>query len=196
MLYLKAKGNQSDIFTNRYPNAEVGFMRSDESKDVSISIIESLLNDTGFSGFEFGTSFSLRFDRNTPAKLQGAELPWRVELRLDTEWGFGEQSDWEKRIVDEGASDSPSPEEPLQAFELTRLRWSEGSNVSTVKFNETKLTICFENGKEIYALSDDDESSWDIVEYGIHESEAQWIVTFENGTLSTKMPASISSTTQ
>lgn len=163
-------------------------MTNDLQGNDSIAILKCLLDDTGFAGFSFSTSFSLRFERNHPGTFRGNALPWAVELRLDAPWWIGDHDKWEQRIEKEAPLEAPSPEEPLQAFELAKLRWSEGADVSSVECDPKTLKIVFENRTELFVDLEEADSFWEIVEYGVCEIDSRWSVTWEGATLSSRSP--------
>lgn len=163
-------------------------MTSEKIECDEIMLLKALLCDTGLAGFTFNTSFSLRFERNNAASFLGDELPWCVELRLDAEWGFGDIESWQKRVACEGPSGSPSPDEPIQAFELARLRWTDGANISDVAFDGRVLRIFFDNQTQLFVDSQESDSYWDIIEYGVPENDAKWNVVCEGSVLSVNFP--------
>lgn len=155
----------------------------------AIELTQALLRNTYFEGFKFDTSFTLRFSRNTKSQFQGYLLPMRIELRLLHDWWFYSRKEWEKRLAHFPLKDSVEPDEPVQAFELANLRWSEESIVKCVSLNDKRLFISFNNGKEITASCEESEGeSWVLCEYGVDEANQLWSVVCEDGNLFVRTP--------
>jgi hypothetical protein len=152
-------------------------------------LTHALLYNTHFEGYEFNTSFTLRFGRNSPIQFQGHALPMRVELHLLNNWWFYSRETWQKRLALFPLKDPVEPDEPVQAFELTDLRWSEGSIINCVSLMDEKLFISFINGKEITVSCKPCEGeSWILREFGIDEHKQMWSVVSENGDYFVKTP--------
>ena len=126
-------------------------------KEKAKEVICALLNDTGFSGFSFDTSFKLRFYRNKTAKYNGKTLPWEVQINILTEWWFGSKEDWLSKVSRMSCGKVQEQDEPVKAYELACLRWIEGSEVKKVTVNDHIMEILFQNGKLISMLLESEE---------------------------------------
>lgn len=161
--------------------------RQDKAKAESLTC--ALLEGTGLSGFWFGTSFTLRFERSDMKYFNSHKLPWAVELQLLGEWWFNTKEKWCQTVERLAAKETAEPEEPAQAYELVRLRWSEGSTVKAVSFDDEKMAITFANGTFLSAsLNSTEDYAWRISVPDICESDEQWSVVCEEGKLFLRTP--------
>lgn len=142
-------------------------------------IIQALFSDCGFDGFRFNTSFSLRFTRDKQGQYEDQNLPWAIELLLEGDWWFDAKDTWDIRVSNLAPADSVDPEEPIQAYDLAHLRWSEGSGLESVKISSEFLVLTFKNGKILSVSSKPIEGpSWIVESVG---DEDVWSVVCEGG---------------
>lgn len=142
-------------------------------------LLRQLLVGTGFAGFAYGTSFSLRFERNSAAP----GLPWALELRLDATWWFGAFEVWERDVADISAPNVPDPEEALQAARLVGFRWASGSEVAGADFDGQILEVAFTSGETLFVTAEESDESWALAEPGHSPHLSGWAVWFEHGEL-------------
>jgi hypothetical protein len=151
-------------------------------------VLQSLLRGAGFSGFAFGCNFRLWFDRVSGAPVDGVGDPQELELTIEANWRIGDEADWQakvRRLAPEGAVE---PEEPVQAYELALMRWSEGSNVSDVVLKAGELRVTTRGGATIVIGSSVErgETAWCIGQRGVPEHEATWSVCCVDGVVYVK----------
>lgn len=147
-------------------------------KGTALEILVRWLTGAGFSGFRFDTSFSLFFYRDVSASYMGSELPCASELHLLGDWWVGSTGEWHDKVDKLGVG--IEPDEPVKAYELTKLRWSEGTRVKNVSLSENVLAIAFQDETICIAMQTDDEYAILLKEPGVNEEEAQWSVTCVN----------------
>jgi hypothetical protein len=152
-----------------------------------VELLTQWLMGAIFVGFRFGSNFTLFFDREDEAKFEGKSLPWQIRLDLLEDWWFGNEREWREKVANDGVG--VEPEEPIKAFELAKLRWSEGAVVSSVVANETKLSISFENGTVIHVqLTEEDEYTYSARENCEVSGVSEWRVTLDGTGFHLKAP--------
>jgi hypothetical protein len=162
----------------------------DEARDIA----KVLLEHTGFAGFTFSTQFSLRFSRDRPGTFRGHALPAEVELVLHGDWWLDDLDDWRLRVARLAPVGAVEPEEPVQAYELALLRWTENTTVSSVELSGNSLRLRFGNGRVLTADGDEAEGrSWTIGIPGVDEPSARWWVAADGGALYVRAPRNSSS---
>lgn len=145
-----------------------------------------LLKNCGFSGYRFDTSFTLSFTRNIAEKYEGNDLPWAVEVQIPGEWWFDTKTEWNEILTRLMPHKCPQPEEPVQAYELTLLRWTEGTDIETVCFDGELLVVKFKNQRTISISSEPVEDySWVIEAI---EGDKKWSVVSEGGKFYSHIP--------
>ncbi|SHL49386.1 hypothetical protein SAMN02745216_05267 [Desulfatibacillum alkenivorans DSM 16219] len=165
--------------------------KTKKDRRVGEALIGAILKGGGFSGFRFDTAFCLRFERSEPGEINGNEIPWIFELQILTEWWFGAKEDWKKRVKSFQEKHCLDTDEPLKAYELTCLRWSEGGTVDLINMGDNCLTIVFKNGKSLsISLESDVDFAWIVQEPNVSEEDSQWSVVCECGELFVRMPYS------
>jgi hypothetical protein len=155
--------------------------------DKALELLFCWLVGSGFSGFKFDTGFSLYFSRGSEGSFCGYSLPWLMELQLLGHWWFGAEKEWLKKIdkIGEGIE----PDEPVKAFELTKLRWSEGALVKNVTYKDGIIAIDFANGLRIsVSLESDDDYVLMLKETGVNEKDATWSVVCNGEDMYYRMP--------
>ena len=129
------------------------------------NIVNLLLDKAAFTSFWFGCNFSLIFECN---RIENKKLPFSIRLSIEGDWWFGDEGEW-KKIVEEMTAGQGyvEPSEPVLAFKLAALRWSDGSIIQKVNLSENKLLISFDSGETISISNHGDydcECVWEIVE--------------------------------
>jgi hypothetical protein len=144
----------------------------------SIELITQWLVGAIFIGFRFGSNFTLFFDRQTEANFERKSLPWQIQLDLLEDWWFSNEKEWVKKVAENGVG--IEPDEPVKAFELAKLRWSEGAVITSVIADEKNLSLSFENGTVINVLlTEEDEFAYSLSENLERSSEYSWSVTLD-----------------
>ena len=153
-------------------------------------VTRALLENTGFAGFTFFSSFTLRFSRAHRAEYLGHALPAEVDLMLHGTWWFGELALWQQRVAQLAPLGSPEPAEPVQALELATLRWTDRALVETTELSAGTLTIRFCNGQLLTASSSPDEGdpAWSLTVAGEREPDATWSVISDGRELFVRRP--------
>ena len=149
--------------------------------------IVQLMNDffcgAYFEGYKFDTSFTLRFGRDNIDDLTTRKSTMSIDLFILGRWLFHTESEWSSRLSMLKNLEALDLEEPLLAFELTRLRWSEDSKVCSVSLENEILEIKFNNLCQIRISCEPIEGeSWimtgknnDLIE------DEMWSITCEGG---------------
>ncbi|WP_437722025.1 hypothetical protein [Sorangium sp. So ce861] len=111
-------------------------------------------------------------------------------MTIEADWRIGDEADWQakmSRLAPEGAVE---PEEPVQAYELALMRWSDGSDVVDVALTEEELRITTRGGAAIVVGSsvEPGETAWHIGQRGAPEHEATWSVCCMDGVVYVKRP--------
>ena len=142
------------------------------------NIVKALLEGAGLSAFVFHTHFQLEFFCDTNKKYNGKRLPHHVILTIQGDWWFGDKQEWDETVRKMTAGFTyVEPDEPVLAFKLAALRWTESSTVSSVALTPEKVVIMFHCGESITILNQDDcegEPPWEIVESGYSSSDSPW----------------------
>jgi len=153
----------------------------------AIDLICQWLIGAIFIGFRFSSNFTLFFDRQSEASFVANSLPWQLELNLLEEWWIGDRQEWQEKVIHNGKG--IEPDEPVKAFELTRLRWSGGAVVSDVLLDEKRLLILFQNGVTLQTeLTGEDEYSFALTEYGVAEENSKWSVVCDSDGIYVRTP--------
>lgn len=135
------------------------------------NIVNILLDKAAFSSFTFDCGFSLIFNCSSN---ENVKLPFSVRLTMESDWWFGNESEWNQTVREMTAGQNyAEPEEPVQAFKLAALRWTDGAAVRKTELSEEKLLITFVSGDSISILNRSDadcECAWEIAECGFSNS--------------------------
>lgn len=144
----------------------------------SVELLTQWLVGAIFIGFRFGSNFTLFFDRQDEAGFEGKNLPWQIRLDLLEDWWIGNEQEWRQKVADKG--EGVEADEPVKAFELAKLRWSEGAVISSIIADEARLSISFENGVVIHAqLTGEDEFAYSVYENCEASGDLTWCVTLD-----------------
>ena len=165
-------------------------MQTVQDAKLGEEVARSLLEGSGFAGFSFSTQFTLRFSRSRPDTYVGKALPAEIEIVLHGAWRFGEENDWRGHVMRTAPTDAVEPEEPVQAWELAHLRWTDGATVQSVLVADGALWIRFENGRILTALAetDDGDTAWAIAVAGVPEPDSSWSVLSAGGAVFVRTP--------
>ncbi|MDE7422207.1 MAG: hypothetical protein K2N51_00685 [Lachnospiraceae bacterium] len=142
------------------------------------NIVSILLEGASLGSFVFHTHFQLNFYCQVGKKIGEKEIPREVRLSILSDWWFGDKEEWDKtvkKMTKEFAF--IEPEEPVLAFKLAALRWSEGSVIRSTKLSSEKLEIIFECGESITILNNDEEDcAWELHELNKENFDNCWSV--------------------
>lgn len=165
-------------------------MRTTQDRAEGERVAQALLSGAGFSAFTFSTGFSLRFSRDRPGSFLGHPLPTEVELDLDGRWWLDDEQEWKAKIARLAPEGAVEPDEPVQAYELAALRWTEGTAVVSVVVSGGMISVRFENGRLLTATGDteDDGRAWTLREAGVAENSTMWSVCSEGGLVFVRAP--------
>jgi hypothetical protein len=141
-------------------------------------VLRELLCGMGFAGFCFESAFRLRFAGEARQTAVGQKVPSEVELTIESEWWFGTKEEWRAKLNRLASPEAVQPEEPVQAYCLALLRWSEGSGVASVALTDEILQITTEGGATITmsCAVEGGDFAWRLAEAGVPEHEALWSV--------------------
>jgi hypothetical protein len=162
--------------------------RRDEAEGERVA--QAMLSGAGFSAFTFSTGFSLRFSRGRAGSLLGQPLPAEVELDLDGRWWLDDEHEWKAKVARLAPEGAVEPEEPVQAYELAALRWTEGATVVSVALSAGVISLRFQNGRTLTATRDADAEgrAWTLTEIGAEQESSRWSVCSEAGAVFVRSP--------
>ncbi len=147
-------------------------------KNIDVNkVVGLMLEGTVLDKFTFHTGFELTFSR---ISNEDNVLPIIIKLNIETKWWFGEFDEWNQKVKNcTEKLNIVEPDEPVLAFELAVLRWSEESMVEKVSIEKDYTTLTFSCGKSI-TLQNYDEigCAWELIECYPNNS---WSVICENG---------------
>lgn len=167
-------------------DAKVTFKDKEENRVNRIGknkreVIYALFQYKSFTGFSFDTNFTLKFSRYKDVYYKDKKLPSEIKLMILTDWWFDSRKDWFRKVESFNNYNAVEPEEPVQAFELAMLRWSDGADVKNMEMNEEYMSIIFENGKSISVLCESDEDyAWIIEGNTAYSDDPKWSVVCED----------------
>jgi hypothetical protein len=106
------------------------------------------------------------------------ELPSTMDLLPEGDWWFGDRADWRDRVSRFVPAGLVEPNEPLLAYELACLRWTDGADVLDVALAEEVVTISFRNGARMSIENAEvqGDPGWVLRESGVLESHTNWSV--------------------
>lgn len=149
-------------------------------------VLRRWLCGAGFDGFSFNTFFTLVFENYGKVRTNG---PGAMALNVEADWRFGDQRDWEQRVARLAPQGAVEPAEPVQAYCLAALRWTEGASVANVQLSSEELRLEMENAQVIVISCRPAEGfAWIVEERGVAEQEARWSVTCEGGEVFVREP--------
>lgn len=155
------------------------------------NIVNVLLEGAGLSSFTFHTSFQLLFCCDSRKKFDDKNIPNEITLSILGDWWFGNKKEW-NMLVNKltGGFHFIEPDEPVLAFKLAALRWSDGSIIDSVKLSSEKLQLRFECGDSITIMNSDESSdcAWEIFERSCKNYSNCWSVWCEDGKVYHNVP--------
>lgn len=165
-------------------------MQTKQAEADGARVARALLWGAGFSAFTFSTGFSLRFSRDRSGSLLGQPLPAEVELKLEGRWWLDDEQEWKAKVASLAPAGAVEPEEPVQAYELAALRWTEGTTVVSVVVSTGTISIRFQNGRLLTATGDteDDGRTWTLTEISAKQESCKWSVCSEGGVVFVRAP--------
>lgn len=130
-----------------------------------VKLINDVLAGAVLDEYIFNTSFTLVFVQ-TYSSIDGIQIPYRLSLRILSEWWFGEKDEWIKFVHKFTIGmDYVEPDEPVLAYRLTALRWNSNAKISSVFISREYLRIVFDNKEFItisnYSIEDNSWEMWD-----------------------------------
>lgn len=147
-----------------------------------IEFINKLLINTTIERFSFDQFYTIVFSRKLPGKYKGWDLPLTISLHIENHWWFNSKEEWEDRIQQFPKSKSPDNDEPIQAYELAMIMWSEDTTVLSVSLNKEVMRINFASGRVLNISNEVEESeAWAIYETGTSLGNARWSIVSEGG---------------
>lgn len=157
-----------------------GIALSDE-ENRSVRLINLLFEGSNFTGFMFGCHFILMFSRSSERFFEGKRVPKEFKLTIMSDWRFGSNKEWETYKKKFDTNNFVEEDEPVQAFLLTALRWSENSMVVGVDFCNDEICIKFKGEKEMYVNNNEEvDYSWIIEEIKYNSQVVDWSIICEN----------------
>lgn len=153
-------------------------------------VLRRSLLGAGFSGFSFDSTFRLWFIRESSGVMDDLEAPQEIELIIEADWRIGDKAQWQAKVSRLAPAGAIEPEEPVQAYELAFMRWSDGSKIADVALTEAELCITTQGGATIVVGSSIEEggTAWYIGQRGVPEHEASWSVCCADGALYVRRP--------
>jgi len=106
----------------------------------NIKLLSQYLKGRFMSSFKFDNYFTLNFHADYNIS---SSFPLDIELTIMSEWWFGVKDDWDKNVLKYGKGVEPS--EPILAYELALLRWSDNPYISEVGYETNLIKIQFQN---------------------------------------------------
>lgn len=155
------------------------------------NIVNALLEGAGLSSFTFHTNFVLKFCCKINKKFSEKQLPMEVNLSIMSDWWFGDKEDWDKTVNKLTKEfNFVEPDEPVLAFKLAALRWSDGSDISYVHLSSEKIELIFDCGESITILNNNKEEglAWEIFECNFQDVNNCWSMACENGEIYYSLP--------
>lgn len=147
-------------------------------------ILHELFKDSTFVGYSFDTNFSLMFNRSQKRFIDNTEIPCDFKLLITSEWRVGTKEEWEIYKNKFDTSKAVEDNEPVQAFILSLLRWSEDSKISDANIVDGELCLNFNNSVLLYIDNQEEEDySWIIEQVVYNVNESKWSVVCEENTL-------------
>ncbi|SHK73407.1 hypothetical protein SAMN02745163_04367 [Clostridium cavendishii DSM 21758] len=139
--------------------------------------INILLKNTQLKEFAFCQFYTLIFSRDGHETFNNALLPQNIALHIESDWWFDSKQEWENRIKQFPISNSPHNEEPVKAYELSMIMWSEDNAVDNVTLGLDDLKIKFKSGRVLNIKNIVEYSeAWLMYESGVREQEWKWHV--------------------
>lgn len=154
------------------------------------NIINALLEEAGLNAFIFDTNFRLKFICKTDNIFNGKKLPMEITFSILSDWWFGNKDRW-NHMVKKMTEDFTyvEPEEPVLAFKLAALRWSDGSIIESINISPEKTELKFCCGESITILNNNKGNcAWEIYETNFTDVNNCWSVVCEEGKIFYNIP--------
>ena len=111
------------------------------NRTIAEKVAKVLIQNTAYTGFSYDTFSVLRFDRIVEAEFEGKLLPWSIQLEIMTDWWLDSPEEWNEKVEKLKQDKIVEPIEPVFAYELTCLKWMDGSEVKQVIFSEDGMIM-------------------------------------------------------
>ncbi len=144
-------------------------------------ILNRIFKEAYFVTYEFGTSFTLTFSRNSMLKIGENEVR-TIRLSILADWIVGTIEEWEDYKKKFDMSKGVEEDEPVQAFFLTLLRWSGKAEVKEINLDSENFIIKFSNEKTIRIKNCDiQDYAWVVDDADNTLPISKWSITAEHG---------------
>lgn len=118
------------------------------SREDAIQALNRLFVGRSLSYFCFGTYFRLHFGHYAVAPGSRPPPPFEVIVDVLGDFWINDKADWEGKVADVPSS-VVEPSEPIMAYELARLRWTQDSDVIDVSGDDEKIVFTLKNRETI-----------------------------------------------
>ncbi len=147
--------------------------------------VGELFEASGFSGFQFGTGFTLFFDRSMS---NAHSKPCRLSLCVESRLRIGSSESWLRLVGRLAPKGAIVPDEPVFAYELARIRWSEGSGVRDVCIENNLLLIELESAEIIVVecATEEEDHAWTLTCDDLDENSSECLLVCEGDAISPK----------
>ena len=127
------------------------------SRESAIEALNRLFVGRGLVNISFGTSFRLLFGHYNVAPGNRPSPPLEVVVDVLGAFWINDRGDWNRKIA-EVPSSVVEPSEPVMAYELARLRWTEDSEVVGVTGDHERVVFTLKNQEAIsFSMFSEDE---------------------------------------
>lgn len=109
-------------------------------------LISSVFLNANFNGFSFDQFFLLKFFHESPISIND-KLVREVEIFIESDIYFDELCNWDDYISSFPPNSSSEPSEPVIAFELASIRWSNNFKVRDVDITNDEVRLHFDETK-------------------------------------------------
>ena len=120
---------------------------------------------------------------STQKKFLDETFPEELALVLEDDWWVDSaEMNWSCFYNELAPKNHIEPDEPVKAYLLALLRWSDGAVVKDVVFDDEKISIIFENNWKVsISLKNKEESLFCLTGVSSMGNDSKWSVTYENG---------------
>ncbi|MBE5995695.1 MAG: hypothetical protein E7247_25275 [Paenibacillaceae bacterium] len=126
--------------------------------------LKTMLENAEFHYFTFHTNFLLGFICKQ-REIAGIQFPTEITLSILGDWWFGDENEWKSMVTKmTKESEFVEPDEPVKAFKLAALRWTEGAEIDSIELLQDRMKLHFRSGEIITIMNfcDDEECAWEI----------------------------------
>ena len=139
------------------------------------ALIRNLFVGSHFTGFSFDTCFILKFNRSDEIDIKDCKFGGDFKITVLSELWFGEKRNWTDEIKKFPEIDCADGYEPISAYYLSCLRWSDGAEIFDVLFEKDVMKLIFINGTVISVVNNDGiDHSWIICETNTKHNRYSW----------------------